>query len=30
MVDFFEIFGYVKLFDYGCGIELILVVNGEE
>ena len=30
MVDPSEISGYVKLFDYGCGIELILIVNGEE
>lgn len=30
MVDTDEITGYVKLFDYGCGMETVLIVNGEE
>lgn len=30
MVDIDEISGYIKLFDYGCGMETCLIVNGEE
>lgn len=30
MVDLDEISGYIKLFDYGCGMEYCLIVNGEE
>jgi hypothetical protein len=30
MVDIDEISGYIKLFDYGCGMEYCLVVNGPE
>lgn len=30
MVDLGEISGYIKLFDYGCGIEKCLIVNGAE
>ncbi len=30
MVELDEISGYVKLFDYGCGMEYCLIVNGEE
>lgn len=30
MVDTDEISGYVKLFDYGCGMETCLIVNGVE
>ena len=30
MVDLDEITGYIKLFDYGCGMEYCLIVNGEE
>ena len=30
MVELDEISGYIKLFDYGCGIEYCLIVNGEE
>lgn len=30
MVDLNEISGYIKLFDYGCGLEYCLVVNGED
>lgn len=30
MVDLDEISGYIKLFDYGCGMETCLIVNGEE
>lgn len=30
MVNIQEISGYVKLFDYGCGMETCLIVNGEE
>jgi hypothetical protein len=30
MVDLDKISGYIKLFDYGCGMEYCLIVNGEE
>ena len=30
MVDIDEISGYIKLFDYGCGMEYCLIVKGEE
>lgn len=30
MVDIDEISGYIKLFDYGCGMETVLIVNGRE
>ncbi|MCC6458981.1 MAG: hypothetical protein IT260_00830 [Saprospiraceae bacterium] len=30
MVDLNEISGYIKLFDYGCGMEYCLIVNGAE
>ncbi len=30
MVDLDEISGYIKLFDYGCGMETCLIVKGEE
>ena len=30
MVDTDEISGYIKLFDFGCGMEYGLIVNGEE
>ncbi len=30
MVNLSEISGYIKLFDYGCGIEYCLIVNGKE
>ena len=30
MVELDEISGYIKLFDYGCGMEYCLIVNGEE
>ncbi len=30
MVNLDEISGYIKLFDYGCGMETCLIVNGEE
>lgn len=30
MVDLEEISGYVKLFDYGCGMEACLIVSGHE
>ena len=30
MVDLDEISGYIKLFDYGCGMEYCLIVKGEE
>jgi len=30
MVDTDEISGYIKLFDYGCGMEYCLIVQGEE
>lgn len=30
MVNIQEITGYIKLFDYGCGMETCLIVNGEE
>lgn len=30
MVNPEEISGYIKLFDYGCGMEKCLIVNGEE
>lgn len=30
MVDIDEISGYIKLFDYGCGMETCLIVKGEE
>ncbi len=30
MVNLDEISGYIKLFDYGCGIETCIIVNGEE
>ena len=29
MVELDEISGYIKLFDYGCGMETCLIVNGE-
>ncbi len=30
MVDLDEISGYIKLFDYGCGMETCLIVSGYE
>lgn len=30
MVELDEISGYIKLFDYGCGMEYCLIVKGEE
>lgn len=30
MVELDDISGYIKLFDYGCGMEYCLIVNGEE
>lgn len=30
MVELDEISGYIKLFDYGCGMETCLIVNGKE
>ena len=30
MVELDEISGYIKLFDYGCGMEYCLIVNGKE
>ncbi|MGB1204847.1 MAG: SMI1/KNR4 family protein [Chitinophagales bacterium] len=30
MVELDEISGYIKLFDYGCGMEYCLIVNGAE
>ena len=30
MVEIDELSGYIKLFDFGCGIEYCLIVNGEE
>jgi len=30
MINLDELSGYIKLFDYGCGMELCLVVNGKE
>ncbi len=30
MVNLDEISGYIKLFDYGCGMETCLIVNGDE
>lgn len=30
MVELDEISGYIKLFDYGCGMETCLIVNGQE
>lgn len=30
MFDLDEISGYIKLFDYGCGMETCLIVNGKE
>jgi hypothetical protein len=30
MVELDELSGYIKLFDYGCGMEHCLIVNGEE
>ena len=30
MVDLGEISGYIKLFDFGCGMETCLIVNGKE
>ncbi|WP_020531060.1 hypothetical protein [Flexithrix dorotheae] len=30
MVELDEISGYIKLFDYGCGMEKCLIVNGKE
>lgn len=30
MIDLNEISGYIKLFDYGCGMETCIIVKGEE